>query len=68
MLDPVSSLEGPGAFVGQIFPTSHYLTISRGTFSKGLGLFDLEMSFVPLLIAVPVLLGLSVALLRKQET
>jgi ribosome-dependent ATPase len=31
-------------------------------------LFDLEISFVPLLIAVPVLLGLSVALLKKQET
>jgi ribosome-dependent ATPase len=68
MLDPVSSLEGAGAFIGRIFPTTHYLTISRGTFSKALGFFDLDMSFVPLLIAVPVLLGLSVAALKKQET
>jgi ribosome-dependent ATPase len=67
MLDPVSSLQGAGAFIGQVFPTAHYLTISRGTFSKGLGLIDLQMSFVPLLIAIPVLLGLSAALLRKQE-
>jgi ribosome-dependent ATPase len=67
MLDPVSSLEGAGAFIGQVFPTAHYLTISRGTFSKGLGLIDLQMSFIPLLIAIPVLLGLSAALLRKQE-
>jgi ribosome-dependent ATPase len=67
MVDPVSSLEGAGAFIGQVFPTAHYLTISRGTFSKGLGLIDLQMSFVPLLIAIPVLLGLSAALLRKQE-
>ena len=68
MLDPVSSLEGAGAFIGQIFPTTHYLTISRGTFSKALDFVDLQISFVPLLIAVPVLLGLSVALLKKQET
>jgi ribosome-dependent ATPase len=68
MLDPVSSLEGVGAFIGQIFPTTHYLTISRGVFSKALGFFDLERSFVPLLIAIPMLLGLCAALLRKQET
>jgi ribosome-dependent ATPase len=62
----VSSLEGAGALIGQIFPTTHYLTISRGTLSKA-RLFDLEMSFVPLLLAVPVLLALSVAS-KKQET
>jgi len=67
MLDPVSSLEGAGAFIGQIFPTTYNLTISRGVFSKTLGFFDLERSFVPLLIAIPVLLGLCAALLRKQE-
>jgi ribosome-dependent ATPase len=66
MIDSVSSLEGAGALIGQIFPTTHYLTISRGTFSKT-RLFDLEMSFVPLLLAIPVLLALSVAL-KKQET
>jgi ribosome-dependent ATPase len=67
MLDPVSSLEGAGALIGQIYPTTHYLTIARGTFSKGLDLSDLGASFVPLLLAVPVLLGLCAALLRKQE-
>jgi ribosome-dependent ATPase len=68
MMDPVSSLEGAGALIGRIFPTTHYLTISRGTFSKGLGFFDLESAFVPLLLATPVLVGLTAALLRKQET
>ena len=68
MIDPVSSLEGAGWFIGQIFPTTHYLIISRGTFSKALGFFDLETSFVPLLLAIPVLLGLAAALLRKQES
>lgn len=66
MTDPVSSLQGVGALVGRIYPTAHFMTISRGTFSKGLGFGDLGMSFVPLLIAVPVLLGLATLLLKKQ--
>jgi len=65
--DPVSSLEGVGAFIGHVFPTSHFLTISRGTFSKGLGFSDLREYFVPLALAVPVLIGLCTVLLRKQE-
>ncbi|HTN74986.1 MAG TPA: ribosome-associated ATPase/putative transporter RbbA [Pirellulaceae bacterium] len=67
MIDPVSSLEGAGALIGEIYPTTHFLTISRGTFSKALGFEDLYDAFLPLLIAIPVLLGASVALLRKQE-
>lgn len=68
MIDPVSSLEGMGAFIGQIYPTTHFLTISRGTFSKALGFGDLRASFWPLLIAMPVLIGASALLLKKQET
>jgi ribosome-dependent ATPase len=67
LIDPVSSLEGPGALIGRIYPTTHFLTITRGTFSKALGFADLSGSFLPLLIAIPVLLGLSVVLLKKQE-
>ncbi|MFS8058839.1 ribosome-associated ATPase/putative transporter RbbA [Klebsiella michiganensis] len=67
MIDPVASLEGPGRWIGQIYPTSHFLTIARGTFSKALNLADLWGSFIPLLIAVPLVLGLSVWLLKKQE-
>lgn len=36
MIDPVASLEGPGRWIGEIYPTSHFLTIARGTFSKAL--------------------------------
>lgn len=67
MVDPVSSLEGPGAIIGSIYPTTHFLTIVRGTFSKGLGFTDLYASFTPLLLAVPLLIGLGTILLRKQE-
>ena len=67
LTDPVSSLEGFGRLVGEIYPTSYYITISRGTFSKALGFAGLYGSFLPLLIAIPVLVGLSAAFLKKQE-
>jgi len=67
ILDPVSSLEGVGAAIGKVYPTTHALIIARGTFSKGLGFGDLQAEFVALLVAVPVLVGLGAALLRKQE-
>lgn len=66
IIDPVSSLEGVGAIIGQIYPTTHFVTIARGTFSKALGLGDLSASFIPLLIAIPVLTGLGVLFLTKQ--
>ncbi|UWG60653.1 ribosome-associated ATPase/putative transporter RbbA [Stutzerimonas stutzeri] len=64
---PVSALEGASAFFGQIYPTSHFLIISRGVFSKALGMADLYWYFIPLLLAIPLLTLLSVAGLRKQE-
>jgi ribosome-dependent ATPase len=67
MLNPVSSLEGVGALIGHIHPASHFLAISRGVFNKGLGFINLQPSFWPLLPSVPVILGLSILLLRKQE-
>lgn len=30
MIDPVASLEGPGRWIGEVYPTSHFLTIARG--------------------------------------
>ncbi|WP_414463682.1 ribosome-associated ATPase/putative transporter RbbA [Hyphomicrobium sp. B1] len=68
MIDPVSSLEGLGKFIGTIYPTTYFVVISRGTFSKALGFADLWSAFVPLLITVPVLLGLGTLLLKKQAT
>ncbi|WP_018717058.1 ribosome-associated ATPase/putative transporter RbbA [Arhodomonas aquaeolei] len=67
LTDPVSSLQGMGAVIGQVYPMTHYLTIARGTFSKALGFENLGGSFVPLLVVVPVLIGLATVLLRKQE-
>ncbi len=67
LMNPVSSLEGVGAFIGRVYPTTHYLTITRGTFAKALGFADLHASFVPLALTVPALFVLGALLLRKQE-
>ncbi len=67
MMDPVSTLEGGARLIGEIYPTTYFLNISRGTFSKALGFADLSASLLPLAIAIPVILALSVALLKKQE-
>ena len=67
MLNPVSSLEGLGAFIGRVYPASHFLIISRGVFNKALDFSNLRDSFWPLLLAVPVILGLCIVLLKKQE-
>ena len=68
MINPVSSLEGIGRLIGHIYPTTHMLTISRGVFNKGLDFRDLHAAFWPLLVAVPVVLGATIALLRKQDS
>ncbi|MBC2769921.1 ribosome-associated ATPase/putative transporter RbbA [Pusillimonas minor] len=67
LLNPVSSLEGPGALIGQVYPATHFLLISRGVFSKGLGFVDVWYALWPLALSVPVILLLAIALLRKQE-
>ncbi len=67
LIHPVSSLEGMGRWIGEIYPASHMFVISRGVFSKALGFQDLAASFWPLLLAAPLILGLAVLLLRKQE-
>ncbi|TVT83818.1 ribosome-associated ATPase/putative transporter RbbA [Pseudomonas sp. H3(2019)] len=64
---PVSSLEGIGKLIGEVYPATHMFLISRGVFAKALGLADLQQSFIALLVAVPLVMGLSIAMLHKQE-
>ena len=67
MLHPVSAMEGISALIGQAYPTTHFLIITRGVFSKALGFTELWPYFVPLLVAIPLLTLASVAGLRDQE-
>lgn len=67
LIDPVSSLEGSSKFIGEIYPATHMISISRGVFSKALGLADLTGPLWSMLLSVPVILGAAVLLLKKQE-
>ena len=67
MMTPVSSLTGMGAVMGRLFPMTYFLPISVGTFTKGLGFFDLVGYLGQLALFVPALTLLSLLLLRKQE-
>jgi len=68
MTNPVSSLEGVGRVIGHLYPTAHFLVISRGIFSKALGFADLYKEFFALTVTIPILLTLCVLLLKKQES
>jgi ribosome-dependent ATPase len=64
---PVGSLEGGAWWMGQLFPASHFLVISRGVFTKALTLPDLWPQFLALAAFIPVLTLASALLLPKQE-
>jgi ribosome-dependent ATPase len=66
MIDPVSSLQGLGALIGQIYPTTYFNIISRGTFSKGLAFENLGSAFLPLVVAGPLLIVAATVFLKKQ--
>lgn len=66
LVDPVSSLEGLGAFIGNVYPASYFVTVSRGVFSKALGFDALGPDLLAMALSVPVIFGLGVALLKKQ--
>jgi len=66
MIDPVSSLEGVGRWIGTVYPATHFIDISRGVFNKALHFSDLAHAFWALLAAVPVILALAIGLLKKQ--
>jgi len=67
MTDPVSSLEGVGAIIGQMYPTTYFLVVSRGIFSKALEFNDLVREFIALAAFIPAYTLLSILLLRKQD-
>ena len=67
IIDPVPSLDGIGRVIGEIYPTSHFVTISRGAFAKALDFGDLSGSFLPMMLLVPILVALGAAFVRKQE-
>lgn len=67
MNTPVSSLSGGAALMGKLYPTTYFMTISRGTFTKAVGFVDLYSDFFALAAFIPVLTIVSLLLLKKQD-
>ena len=67
-LQPVSSLEGGARVIGTLWPTTYYMHMSVGAFTKGLSFGELAPDIVALACFVPVFLAIAAFFLRKQET
>lgn len=67
LTSPVSSLEGGAAVISQMYPTTYFLVVVRGTFAKALDFADVHDPLAALAVFFPVLLTVSVLLLRRQE-
>ena len=64
---PVGSLSGFAYSLGKLSPATYFLIISRGVFTKALGLADLYEPLLKLALFIPVLTMVSLILLPKQE-
>ena len=67
LIHPVSSLEGVGRMIGEVYPLANYVTISRGVFNKALTFADLHAMFPPLVVSALLVVALAIVLLNKQE-
>ena len=66
LIDPVSSLQGFGRVLGEIYPTSWFVTSARGAFSKAFGFAEQVEPILAIAASVPVILGLATVFLKKQ--
>ncbi|WDQ14889.1 ribosome-associated ATPase/putative transporter RbbA [Rhodopirellula sp. P2] len=67
MMQPVSTLSGSAQLIGSLWPTTYFMRMSVGAFTKGLGWQDLSPDLWTLVAFSPVFLLVSAILLRKQE-
>ncbi|MFT6407251.1 MAG: ribosome-dependent ATPase [Arenicella sp.] len=65
---PVSTLEGGAQIIGKLWPTTYFMNISVGSFTKGLSWSELSADLLLLCLFIPIFLGLSMWFLKKQET
>ena len=67
MMQPVSALDGGGAVISTIYPSTYFTDISVGVFTKGLNFADLRGSYLALIASIAVLTTLSFLFLKKQD-
>lgn len=68
MLQPVATLEGMAWVVGTFFPTTYFMRISVGAFTKALSFGELVPFILATAVFWPALLLMAHLILRKQET
>ncbi len=68
MMNPVETQEGAARIIGEIYPTTHMLLISRGVFNKALDFIDLTHPILAMSASIPVILGIAIMLQKKQES
>ncbi len=66
-IHPVSSLEPTGQLIGSLWPTTYYMHLSVGAFTKGLGFSDLTRDLVALACFIPFFIIVAALFLKKQE-
>ena len=68
LTNPVDTQEGMARIIGEIYPTTYMLLISRGVFNKALGFIDLYQPILVLLIMIPIIITLGALFQKKQES
>lgn len=66
LIDPVSALSGFGRMIGEIYPTTWFVTAARGAFLKAFDMIDLMQPTLAMAAAIPVILGAAALFLKKQ--
>jgi ribosome-dependent ATPase len=67
MLQPVSTLEGSARIMGSLWPTTYYMQMSVGAFTKGLSFSSMIPQLLIMAIFGPVFVLISAFFLKKQE-
>ena len=67
LLQPVSTLEGSARMIGSVWPTTYYMHSSLGAYTKGLQFQLMTPDLIFLACTIPVLLGIGMFGLKKQD-
>ena len=67
LIDPVSSLSGVARVIGEVYPSTWFILVARGAFSKAFGLTEMIGPMLAMAASVPVILGAAALFLSKQS-
>ncbi|MCQ2379091.1 MAG: ABC transporter permease, partial [Victivallaceae bacterium] len=68
LVTPVPDDGSLASFIGNIYPTTHMLLISRGVFNKALHFSDLWLQMSVLVAEIGIICGTAILLQKKQES